>query len=214
MDVEWQAPLPPGAKILAANHPTTTDPFYLLSLTPEPVSVLVTEAAFQVPVFGRYLRAAGHVPAVRQSGGATVESLRRKLQDGRPVAIFPEGALSPCEGGCHPAHTGVARLALSTGVPVVPIGIGLDRTQVRPFSVEIDGHVEAGRLCLRGRYAVTVGQPMWLGADGQDAAAARRAAAQVMQRIGQLASQSACRVGRVREPQFQVPRPARAEQAR
>jgi 1-acyl-sn-glycerol-3-phosphate acyltransferase len=47
IDVQWHAPLPPGPKILAPNHPTTTDPFYILMLTSEPVAVLVTESAFR-----------------------------------------------------------------------------------------------------------------------------------------------------------------------
>jgi 1-acyl-sn-glycerol-3-phosphate acyltransferase len=96
-EIRWHRYLPPGAKILAANHPSTTDPFFLLALTPEPVSLLVTDAAFRIPIAGRLLLGSGHVPAVRHSAGATVEVLRRKLLEGRTVAIFPEGALSPFE---------------------------------------------------------------------------------------------------------------------
>ena len=122
MDIQWRAPLTAGPKILAANHPTTTDPFLIMLLAPEQVSVLVTEGCFEIPVFGRLLLQSGHVPVVRNSGGATIEAAGRLLAEGRTVAIFPEGAISPAEGGFHRPHSGVARLAVSTGAPVIPVG--------------------------------------------------------------------------------------------
>lgn len=208
LDVEWQAALPPGPKVLAANHPTTTDPFYLLALAPAPASVLVTYAAFKIPLFGRYLRAAGHVPAVPHSGGATLETLQRKLADGHSVVIFPEGALSPCPGQFHPAHTGVARLALNSGVPVIPVGIDLDHARVLPFAARIGGQAVPGRLYLRGRYALTVGEPLWFQGDGQDRRLSRSVADEIMQRIGELTRESARRVTRKRVPARRVVWPA------
>lgn len=208
MDVVWHAALPPGPKILAANHPTTTDPFYLLTLMPSPASVLVTEAAFKVPVFGRYLRAAGHVPAVLRSGGTTLEAVGQKLAAGHAVAIFPEGALSPCPGRLHPPHTGVARLALSTGAPVIPVGIDLDYRHVLPFTADIDGQATPGRLYLRGRYAITVGQPLWFRGNVQNWGLVRSVAGQVMQRIGALTGESAQRLARRQAPARRVVWPA------
>ena len=61
VSVEWQAPLPSGPKIIAANHPTTTDPFLLMGLIGEPMSILITESCFKLPGLGAFLRAAGHV---------------------------------------------------------------------------------------------------------------------------------------------------------
>ena len=116
MDVEWQAPLPGGPKIIAANHPSTTDPFLLMGLIGEPMSILITEACFKLPGLGAFLRTAGHVPVVSGSGKAALDEGVRLLRAGQTVGIFPEGALSPLAqlgcGGCAPAHTGVARLAL------------------------------------------------------------------------------------------------------
>ena len=213
MDVEWQAALPPGPKVVAANHPTTTDPFYLLTLMPAPASVLVTEAAFKVPVFGRYLRAAGHVPAVLRSGGATLEAMQQKLVDGHSVAIFPEGALSPCPGRFHPPHTGVARLALSAGVPVIPVGIDLDYGRILTFNAEIDGEAVPGRLYLRGRYAMTVGRPMWFQGSSQDRRLVHSVAGQIMQRIGELTGESMCRMTRRHLPARPAVWPARVASA-
>ena len=146
MDVQWRAPLPEGPKILAANHPTTTDPFFILTLLSEQTSVLVTGGAFEVPLFGAYLRRAGHVPVLRDSGGATIREATDLLRSGRTVAIFPEGALSPLEGGIgfHRPRSGVARLALATGAPVIPIGIGLQQERIRTVDVEMEGQTGAG----------------------------------------------------------------------
>ena len=59
MDIKFEAPLPEGPKILVANHPTTTDPFFLSLLSGEPILIPVTGMAFEVPIFGNLLRSAG-----------------------------------------------------------------------------------------------------------------------------------------------------------
>src|SRR5512140_3129836 len=77
--VEWQTPLPAGPKIIAANHPTTLDPFLLLTVGFDQIRILVTESAFKVPGFGRYLRAAGHVPVFHENGRAAFDEGVRLL---------------------------------------------------------------------------------------------------------------------------------------
>jgi 1-acyl-sn-glycerol-3-phosphate acyltransferase len=196
MDVVKHAPLPEGPKIIAANHPTTTDPFFILTVVSEQMSVLVSGGIFEVPVFGRYLRLAGHVPVVHNSGGATIEAARRLLEAGRTLAIFPEGALSPLEGGLgfHRPHSGVARLALSTGAPVIPVGIHLERERIRFVETKVDGESEVGRLYLRGPYAMTVGEPMRFRGDVEDWEYVRSVSERIMQRIIRLSRESALRV--------------------
>jgi 1-acyl-sn-glycerol-3-phosphate acyltransferase len=201
-DIQWHAPLPAGPKIIAANHPTTTDPFYILMLVRQQTSVLVTESAFRVPVFGRYLLGAGHVAAVCDSRGATVQALRQQIEAGRNVAIFPEGALSPLAGGFHRPHTGVARVALLTGAPVVPVGIGLQREQIRVVRTKIDGGEEVAHLYLRGPYAMTVGKPMSFEESLEDRGYVCWVAQQIMQRIIHLAGESE---GRVRQASVSTP---------
>jgi 1-acyl-sn-glycerol-3-phosphate acyltransferase len=196
MDIQRQAPLPGGPKILAPNHPTTTDPLYLLPLFSEPVSFLVTAASFDVPVVGSYLRAAGHVPAVRGSGGATVEAMVRQVASGRSVAIFPEGALSPLAGGLHRPHSGVARVALRTGAPVIPIGIGLLRARLRVIKANVDGGQATGHFYLTGPYAITVGRPLTFAGDVEDRKRVRAVAGQIMHHICDLARQSERRLAR------------------
>ena len=196
MDVHWRAPLPEGPKILAANHPTTTDPFFILTLLSEQTSVLVTGGAFEVPLFGAYLRRAGHVPVLRNSGGATIQAATEQLKSGRTVAIFPEGALSPLEGGIgfHRPRSGAARLALATGAPVIPIGIGLQQERIRTVDVELEGQAEQGRIYSSGPYAITVGKPLWFEGNVENWDYVRLVSERIMQRIVSLSQQSALRL--------------------
>ena len=196
MDVQWHAPLPEGPKIFAANHPTTTDPFLITTLTREPVSVLVTAGAFELPVFGHYLRRAGHVPAIRNSNGATVDALVHKLEAGGTVAIFPEGSISPPEGGCNRPHSGIARVAIRSGAPVIPVGIGLQRERIRCYDTTLDGKPEVLTWYLNGQYALTVGEPLSFGGEVEDREHVRLVAGQIMQRIVHLADASSYRVVR------------------
>jgi 1-acyl-sn-glycerol-3-phosphate acyltransferase len=194
MDVEWQAPLPEGPKIIAPNHPTTLDPFLMLHVVREPVSILVTGAAFEIPVFGRTIRRMGHVPVVQGNGRAAFEEARQLLRDGRTLAVFPEGALSPAEGGCQKPRTGAARLALSSGAPVIPVGIHLDRDRVRPIGGEIAGEEAEGRVYYGGPYAVTVGRPIWFAGELADREFVHTVSDIIIRRIGHLASLSARRM--------------------
>ena len=198
VDVEWQAPLPPGPKIIAANHPTTTDPFLLMGLIGEPMSILITESCFKLPGLGAFLRAAGHVPVVSGSGKAALDEGIRLLRAGRTVGIFPEGVLSPLDqldrGGCYAPHTGVARLALATGAPVIPVGISLDPAQIIFRDTVIDGVTEHVRWYVRGPYFATAGRPLAMTGSLEDREGIRLAAARIMDRIALLAGQSGLRM--------------------
>ena len=162
VDVERRAGLPTGAKIIAANHPTTTDPFMLMGLLDEPIHILITEMCFAMPVLGRFLRGAGHIPVVTGNGRAAFNTAVALLRQGKTVGIFPEGALSPLEGGVCPAHTGVARLALAGGAPIVPVGIALEREHILFREAHGGGKVETARILLGGAYAMTIGRPITL----------------------------------------------------
>lgn len=120
--------LPQGTGYIAAgNHVTVVDPLtfahYLYDNGHCP-RILAKSSLFRVPILGRVLRATGQVPVHRNTARAG-ESLRAAvavLEAGECVAVFPEGTLTrdpdlwPMAG-----KTGVARLALTTGLPVIPI---------------------------------------------------------------------------------------------
>lgn len=198
MDVQRHAPLPKGAKIIAANHPTTTDPFLMMALVPGPISILITEMCFKLPVLGHFLRGAAHVPVIDDKGRAAFEQAVKLLKAGHTLGIFPEGALSPLEGGVCPPHTGVARLALITGAPVIPVGIHLQRERIHFRETTVDGKTEVARWYFHGPYAMTVGEPMHFEGGVEDQGYVRAVSERIMQRIVRLARES--------EQQMRAPR--------
>ena len=120
--------LPRGTGFIAAgNHVTNLDPLtfahylYDHGITPR---ILAKSSLFTVPVLGWVLRATGQVPVYRNSSraGDSLRSAVAALEAGEVVAIFPEGTLTR-DPDLWPmlAKTGVARLALATRAPVVPI---------------------------------------------------------------------------------------------
>ncbi|MCA9911315.1 MAG: 1-acyl-sn-glycerol-3-phosphate acyltransferase, partial [Anaerolineae bacterium] len=94
LDIDRHALVPSGAKIIAPNHPTTTDPFLITRLLDEPMTILIHDTVFRVPVLGQYLSAAGHIRVVPGNGIAALSAAMRKLEQGRTVTIFPEGGIS------------------------------------------------------------------------------------------------------------------------
>jgi 1-acyl-sn-glycerol-3-phosphate acyltransferase len=113
--------------IAAANHMTNIDPLtfahFLYDQGIEP-KILAKSSLFRVPVVAQVLRATGQIPVYRNSAQAG-DSLRAAVDAvaaGECVAVFPEGTLTrdpnlwPMVG-----KTGVARLALTTRAPVIPI---------------------------------------------------------------------------------------------
>ncbi len=194
MDVQWRAPLPAGAKIIAVNHPTTTDPFLLMGVIPEPVNILVTEMCFQILGLGQFLRQASHIPVADGKGRAAFDEAVKLLRVGRTVGIFPEGALSPLEGGVCPPHSGAARLALTTGAPIIPVGIGLQREHITFREITADGKTEIARWYFHGPYAVTAGEAMRFEGEVEDREHVRAVSQRIMQRISLLARESAQRI--------------------
>jgi 1-acyl-sn-glycerol-3-phosphate acyltransferase len=193
LDVAWEAALPAGPKILAPNHPSTIDPFVMTGVLPERAHILIDDRLFKVPVFGRYLETIQHVPVVPGQGRAAFDAAARLLDGGHNVTIFPEGAISPLAGGFHPARTGVARLALLTGLPVIPVGIYLQRDLIHLTETVIDGKIAVGTWYWHGPYAVTVGAPLLFGGDAEDRGQVQAVSGQVMARIRALAAASEAR---------------------
>ncbi len=116
-----------GGFIAAGNHATEIDPLtfaHLLWDNGIAPRILAKASLFRVPVLGGILAATGQLP-VDRGGSRAADSLgpaTRALAAGEVVAVFPEGTLTrdpdlwPMAG-----KTGVARLALASRAPVVPI---------------------------------------------------------------------------------------------
>jgi hypothetical protein len=80
----------------------------------------------------------------------------------------------------------VARLALATGAPVVPVGISLDHRLIRVVQTKVEEKMEPGAWYLHGPYAMTVGQSVTFQGDADDRQQVRAICDQVMQAIGGL----------------------------
>lgn len=116
-----------GSVIIAANHLSWTDPVllahFLYNRGRWPV-YLAKSGIFRVPVLGAIVRWLRAIPVERGTtdAGRSLTAAERALRDGACVIFYPEGTctrdpdLWPMAG-----KTGVARLALTTGVPVVPV---------------------------------------------------------------------------------------------
>jgi 1-acyl-sn-glycerol-3-phosphate acyltransferase len=195
LDVRRQANLPTRPMIFVANHPSATDPFLIHMVSPNQLNVMITAKAFKVPVFGWFLRNVQEIPVPLTQGSAALEQARRHLDKGRSVAIFIEGQISPVEGGFLPPRSGAARLALSTGAPVVPVGIFLHRERCHNIRSRIAGGMPSeARWYLRGPYAITVGQPTQFEGDAEDHEHVDRISETIMDRIRSLANESERRI--------------------
>jgi len=113
---------------------------------------------------------------------------------------FPEGDISPLEGGFHRPHTGVARQALLAGVPVIPVGISLQRERIHLRKSKVRGKEELGTWYLSGRYAMTVGRPLHFRGNVEDRTYVRHVSDQIMEHIIGLAHDSAGRVQAAQQP--------------
>lgn len=194
LDVEYHAPLPAGSKILAPNHPTTTDPFLLLGLTREHISILIEKKIFKVPFWGKVMLKGGQIPVDKENGRVAFNAGHDRLRNGETIAIYPEGHVSPHDGGFCEPKTGVVRLALMTGAPIIPIGIYVDRSRIRLVDTKIgDEDDEVATWYFNGPYAMTVGAPIRLDGDLEDREYVRAASKSLMTRITQLTHESAYR---------------------
>jgi 1-acyl-sn-glycerol-3-phosphate acyltransferase len=88
------------------------------------VRFLVAAEAFDVPVSGWFLRRYRQIPIRRgRSDTGALDEAVETIRRGALAAIAPEGAVTPNPGELQRIRTGIARIALPTGAPVIPVGI-------------------------------------------------------------------------------------------
>jgi 1-acyl-sn-glycerol-3-phosphate acyltransferase len=115
-----------GGFIVCSNHMSYVDAFTLAHFlvdSSHPPYFLAKESVFRIPVVGRIVRGAGQIPVHRETGDAALafQAAVVALREGRCIAMYPEGTLTrDPELWPMVAKTGAARLALTTGCPVVP----------------------------------------------------------------------------------------------
>ncbi|MCG2623836.1 1-acyl-sn-glycerol-3-phosphate acyltransferase [Arthrobacter sp. I2-34] len=126
-----------GPAILASNHMSFSDSIFLPVAVTRPVVFLAKAEYFAGKgIKGRltaaFFRMTNQLPMDRSGGSASANSLLAgadALAQGGLLGIYPEGTRSP-DGRLYRGKTGVAKLALRTGVPVIPVAmIGTDKVQ-------------------------------------------------------------------------------------
>ncbi|MEV0276157.1 lysophospholipid acyltransferase family protein [Streptomyces sp. NPDC050610] len=126
-----------GPVILAGNHVTFIDSLFMSLVVKRPVYFIgkdeyVTGKGLKGRLMAWFFTASGMIPVARDGGRGGVAALmtgRRVLDEGKAFGIYPEGTRSP-DGRLYRGRTGVARLTLMTGAPVVPFAmIGTDKVQ-------------------------------------------------------------------------------------
>lgn len=205
LNVDELSTMPDGARIVAANHPTLLDPFLVAFLLKKRSYILITGQAFKNALAGFLLRKLGHVPVIAGSGQEAISRALELLQRGETIVIFPEGDFSPAEGGFGQARTGVARLALASGAPVIPLGIHLDYKKVKRTDFIIQEEKATNVWYQNGPYYVTAGKPQYYAGDVENHARVRQVANNIMQHIVSLAYTSEKRM--VKLPVTILPQP-------
>ncbi|WBU37429.1 lysophospholipid acyltransferase family protein [Homoserinibacter sp. YIM 151385] len=177
-----------GAVILASNHRSFIDSVVITLVAPRSVSFLAKSDYFT----GRGLRGAlnrwfftgvGAVPVERGAGQAAQDALDAGLgilEAGDAFAIYPEGTRS-LDGRLYKGRTGVAYLALTAGVPIVPVAL-TGTEQLQP--------VGSSRL-HRAKVTVEFGEPIDASAFGEarSGRVRRELTDEVMRRIQAMSGQ-------------------------
>ena len=146
-----------GPAILASNHLSFSDSIFLPLVVPRKITFLAKSDYFTGKgLKGRltrgFMSGAGQVPIDRSGGAASAAALRtarRILAEGKLLGLYPEGTRSP-DGRLYRGKTGIARMALEAGVPVIPVAM-----------VNTDVVQPTGQLIPRlGRVGVRIGAPL------------------------------------------------------
>lgn len=145
-----------GAAIIAANHVSFLDSFFIpLVVKRRRMTYLAKADYFKSWKTSWFFKSCGQISCEREGGSKSQQSLEIALdvlRQGKLLGIYPEGTRSP-DGVLYRGRTGVARLALAAGVPVVPVGL-VGTEDVMPKDAKFPK--------LRGRIEVQVkfGRPL------------------------------------------------------
>jgi 1-acyl-sn-glycerol-3-phosphate acyltransferase len=113
-----------GGIIIAANHQTYIDPFWLSLPVKRPIRYLAWNEAFAWPVVGKIMSFLGAWPLQLEKGSP--RAMRRSLKwlgGGGALVIFPEGARCFSDGEMLKFKAGAVRLAIEAGMPILPVTI-------------------------------------------------------------------------------------------
>ena len=141
-----------GAGIFVCNHTSALDPLLIQSVSPRLIVWMMAKEYYDLPILGRIFRTIEVIPVDRKGRDLTAtRAALRALGRGRIIGVFPEGRIETSRE-LLPFQTGVAMMAMKTGVPIYPAC--LDGTQ--------RGKEMIRSLLTPNRASIAFGAPMHL----------------------------------------------------
>ncbi|MDX2817623.1 lysophospholipid acyltransferase family protein [Streptomyces sp. NPDC059718] len=129
-----------GAAILASNHLSFSDSFFLPAVLDRKVTFIAKAEYFTTPgikgkLTAAFFKGVGQLPVdrsgARGAGEAAINSGIKVIEAGELFGIYPEGTRSPDGRLYRGKPGGLARIALATGAPVIPVAM-IDTEKIQP----------------------------------------------------------------------------------
>ncbi|MFI6824647.1 lysophospholipid acyltransferase family protein [Micromonospora sp. NPDC050187] len=177
-----------GGAILAGNHLSVADELFLGATIPRHLAFWAKSEYFKGTGFrGRLTKSVltglGAIPVERAGGRAALSAFDAAipaLRGGDLVVVYPEGTRSP-DGRLYRGRTGAARLAVSAGVPIVPVGM-IGTEKVQPIGARMP-RLGAGKITVR------FGKPLDFTGRSDDRTSLRAMTDELMSEIQKLTGQ-------------------------
>jgi 1-acyl-sn-glycerol-3-phosphate acyltransferase len=178
-----------GGAIFAGNHLSVADELFLGSVVPRHLAFWAKAEYFSGEgISGKFTKALMHglgaIKVERAGGRAALTAFDAAipaLKAGDMVAVYPEGTRSP-DGRLYRGRTGVARLAVAAGVPIIPVGM-IGTEKVQPIGQVLP------RLVGWGKVTVKFGKPIDTTGRSDDRTSLRSLTDEVMAEIQKLTGQ-------------------------
>jgi 1-acyl-sn-glycerol-3-phosphate acyltransferase len=175
-----------GPVIIASNHLSFSDSIFMPLVVPRKVTFLAKSEYFTAPGPKGLLKkitfiALGQVPVDRSGGRRSEAALitgLKVLSDGNALGIYPEGTRSP-DGRLYKGRTGLVRLALESGAPIIPVAM-FDTDKIQPSGKVIPKIM---------RVKMVFGEPIYLKGDSTNLQLLRDLTDELMRNIQELSGQ-------------------------
>jgi 1-acyl-sn-glycerol-3-phosphate acyltransferase len=175
-----------GPVIIASNHLSFSDSIFMPLVVPRKVTFLAKSEYFTSPGPKGLLKkltfiALGQVPVDRSGGRRSEAALitgLKVLAEGKCLGIYPEGTRSP-DGRLYKGRTGIARLAIESGAPIIPVAM-FNTEKIQPTGTVVPKVM---------RVEMIFGEPMYFDGDSSDLLYLRDVTDKIMQTIQGLSGQ-------------------------
>jgi 1-acyl-sn-glycerol-3-phosphate acyltransferase len=175
-----------GPVIIASNHLSFSDSIFMPLVVSRKVTFLAKSEYFTSPGIKGFIKkltfiTLGQVPVDRSGGKRSEAALLtglRLLRENQCLGIYPEGTRSP-DGRLYKGRTGIARMAIESAAPVVPVAM-FNTAEIQP----------TGQVVPKVRRVEMVfGEPMYFSGDATDQNVLRDVTNQIMEKIAELSKQ-------------------------